>query len=70
MLKEDFSFLQVVSVVTSGLGCSIDSIDINGRRVSITCPGGKRQERQCAEAIGDILQENPQSKGMWPVCEY
>jgi hypothetical protein len=56
MLQEDLNFLQVVSIVTSRLGCSIDSIDIEGRTALITCPGGTDQEMECAMAIGEIME--------------
>jgi hypothetical protein len=35
MVQEDLNFLQVVSIVTSRFGCTIDSIDLEGRTVSI-----------------------------------
>jgi len=57
MLQEDISFLQIVSTVTSQFGCSILDVDLEERVVSITCPGGKEQEVECAMAIGEILEE-------------
>jgi len=36
MLQEDQDFLQIVSIVTSQLGCTIESVD--GRTISINCP--------------------------------
>ena len=60
MVQEDLHFIQVVSIVTSRFGCTIDSVDIEGRCVSITCPGGKDQEMECATAIGDIIPEKPE----------
>jgi len=65
MLQEDLNFLQVVSIVTSRLGCTIDSVDIDGRCVSITCPGGKEQESKCAMAIGDIIEGKRDSANIW-----
>jgi hypothetical protein len=56
MLKQDLNFLQIVSMVTSRLGCTIDSIDVEARTVSVTCPGGKEQETDCAIAIGEIIE--------------
>lgn len=65
MLQEDLNFLQVVSIVTSRFGCTIDSIDLEGRTVSITCPGGPQQEIECATAIGDIIEEKSESTSIW-----
>lgn len=56
MLKQDLNFLQIVSIVTSRLGCIIDSIDVDARTVLVTCPGGKEQETDCATAIGEIME--------------
>ncbi len=56
MLKQDLNFLQIVSIVTSRLGCTMDSIDVEARTVSITCPGGKEQETDCAAALGEIIE--------------
>lgn len=69
MLQEDLNFIQVVSIVTSGMGCTIDSIDSDGRAVSITCPGGKEQEMECAMAIGEIIEGKRDSKSVWALCE-
>ena len=69
MLSEDLNFVQVVSIVTSGMGCTIDSIDIEGRSVSITCPGGREQEMECAMAIGEIIEDKRDSKGVWALCQ-
>ena len=66
MLQEDLNFLQVVSIVTSRLGCTIDGIDLEGRAVSITCPGGKEQEIECATAIEEIIGKND-SASIWAV---
>ena len=68
MLKQDLNFVQVVSIVTSGMGCKIDSIDIKGRSVSITCPGGREQEIECAMAIGEIIEVKRDSKSVWAIC--
>ncbi|MBW2019942.1 MAG: hypothetical protein JRI58_08425 [Deltaproteobacteria bacterium] len=65
MLQEDLNFIQIVSIVTSRFGCTIDSIDIEGRTVSITCPGGKEQEIECAMAIGDIIEGRENAKDLW-----
>lgn len=65
MLREDLNFLQVVSIVTSRFGCTIDSIDLEGRTVSITCPGGKDQEVECATAIGHIIEGKPKPTNIW-----
>ena len=65
MVQEDLNFLQVVSIVTSRLGCAIDSVDIEGRCVSIMCPGGKEQEMECATAIGDIIEGKRDSANIW-----
>ena len=65
MLQEDLNFLQVVSVVTSRLGCSIDSIDIEGRTAFITCPGGTDQEMECATGIEQIMFRRPNATGIW-----
>lgn len=65
MLREDLNFLQVVSIVTSRFGCTIDSIDLEGRTVSITCPGGKEEEIECATAIGDIIEGKPKPMNIW-----
>jgi hypothetical protein len=69
MLSEDLNFVQVVSIVTSGMGCTIDTIDIEGRSVSITCPGGREQEMECAMAIGEIIEDKRDSKGVWALCQ-
>ena len=68
MLKQDLNFVQVVSIVTSGMGCKMDSIDIKGRSVSITCPGGREQEIECAIAIGEIIEGKRDSKSLWSMC--
>ena len=65
MLQKDLLFLQVVSIVTSRFKCTIDSIDPEGRTVSITCPGGKEEEIECAMAIGDIIEGKRDLKSMW-----
>ena len=65
MSKEELNFLQVVSLVTSHMGCTIDSVDIDGRNISIHCPKGKEQEIECATAIGNIMEDAPDSQGMW-----
>ncbi len=56
MLQEDQDFLQIVSIVTSQLGCTIESVD--GRSISINCPGGKDQEIKCAQVIEEIIEGN------------
>ncbi|NVM20924.1 MAG: hypothetical protein HWN68_04005 [Desulfobacterales bacterium] len=68
MLQEDLNFVQVVSIVASRFGCTIDSIDIETRTVSITCPGGTEQEIECAIAIGDVMEGKVDSKGIWALC--
>ena len=65
MLKQDLNFLQIVSIVTSRLGCTIDSIDVEGRTVSIACPGGKEQETDCAAAIGEIIEGTLDPEDQW-----
>ena len=65
MTEEELNFLQVVSVVTSRMGCIIDRVDIDGRNISIYCPKGKRQELECASAIGNIMEQELNSHGMW-----
>ena len=65
MVQKDLIFLQVVSIVTSRFKCSIDGIDTEGRTVSITCPGGKEEEIECAMAIGDILEGKSDPKSIW-----
>ena len=67
MLKEDLNFLQVVSIVTSRLGCTIDDIDLEGRTVSLTCPGGVEQEMECAMAIGEIIEGKRDCASVWAV---
>ena len=67
MLKEDLNFLQVVSIVTSRFGCTIDGIDLEGRTLSITCPRGKEQEIECATAIEDIMEGKRDSATIWAV---
>ncbi|NVM21235.1 MAG: hypothetical protein HWN68_05595 [Desulfobacterales bacterium] len=67
MLQEDLNFLQVVSIVTSRFGCTIDSIDPEGRTVSISCPGGKEKEVECAMALGEILEGKCDSQSIWAV---
>jgi len=68
MLQQDLNFLQIVSIVASRLGCTIDSIDVDTRTVSITCPGGKEQEIDCATAIGEIMEGtlDPQDPWVFP----
>lgn len=63
--QEDLNFIQVVSIVTSGMGCKIDSIDIKRRSISITCPGGKKQEIECAMAIGEIIDSKLDPRVVW-----
>ena len=70
MLQEELNFVQVVSIVTSGMGCTIDSIDVEGRSVSITCPGGREHEMECAMAIGEIIEGKRDSKGVWSLCQW
>jgi len=65
MLKQDLNFLQIVSMVTSRLGCTIDSIDVEARTVSVTCPGGKEQETDCAIAIGEIIEGTLDPEDPW-----
>ena len=67
MLQEDLSFMQIVSVVTSRFGCTIDSVDTEGRTLSITCPGGKEQEIECAMAIGEVVEGKRDIKSIWAV---
>jgi hypothetical protein len=50
------------------MGCKIDSIDIKGRSVSITCPGGIEQEIECAMTIGEIIEGKRDSKSVWAIC--
>ena len=69
MLQKDLLFLQVVSIVTSRFKCTIDSIDTEGRTVSITCPGGKEEEIECAMAIGDIIEGKRDLKSMWALYQ-
>ncbi len=64
MLKEDLHFLQVVSIVASRMGCTIDSVDADGRTVSITCPLGKQQEIECAAAIQDIMGDRVEAENL------
>ena len=68
MLQKDLNFVQIVSIVTSGMGCKIDSIDIKGRTVRISCPGGIEQEMECAMAIGEIIEGKRDSKSLWAMC--
>jgi hypothetical protein len=68
MSKEELSFLQVVSLVTSNMGCTIDNLDIDGRNITIYCPKGKRQEIECAIAIGNIMEGKPDARGLWALC--
>jgi hypothetical protein len=56
MLQGDLNFIQVVSLVVSRCGCAIEEIDLETRTMSITCPGGKEQEIECATAIGKIME--------------
>ncbi len=65
MLQEDLNFLQIVSIVTSRVGCTINDIDIEGRTACITCPGGKEHELECATAIGEIIEAKPDPNSMW-----
>jgi len=65
MLKQDLNFLQIVSMVTSRLGCTMDSIDVEARTVSVTCPGGKEQETDCAIAIGEIMEGTLDPEDAW-----
>jgi hypothetical protein len=65
MSEDELNFLQVVSMVTSRMGCTIDSIDIDGRNISIYCPLGRQQEIECAVAIGNIMDNRVDSHGMW-----
>ncbi len=65
MVQKDLVFLQVVSIVTSRFKCTIDGIDTEGRTVSITCPGGKEEEIECAMAICDIIEGKRDPKNMW-----
>jgi hypothetical protein len=69
MSKEELSFLQVVSLVTSNMGCTIDNLDIDGRNITIYCPKGKQQEIECAIAIGTIMEGKPDARGLWALCE-
>jgi hypothetical protein len=69
MLQEDLNFLQIVSIVTSRFGCTIDSIDTQSRTVSITCPGGNKQEIECVMAIEDIIEGKPDSASAWALCQ-
>ena len=68
MLQQDLNFVQIVSIITSGMGCKIDSIDIKGRSVSISCPGGIEQEIECAMTIGEIIEGKRDSKSVWAIC--
>ncbi len=68
VLQEDLNFIQVVSIVTSRMGCTIDTVDTKGRSVSITCPGGKEQEMGCAMAIGEIIEGKRDPNGIWALC--
>lgn len=65
MVQQDLDFLQVVSIVTSRFGCTIDNIDLDGRTVSITCPGGTEEEIECAMAIGDIIEGKSEPTSIW-----
>jgi len=69
MSKDELHFLQVVSLVTSQMGCTIKSVDIDGRNISIYCPKGKQQEIECATAIGNIMDDKLDSHGMWARCD-
>ena len=55
MVQEELDFLQIVSVVTSQIGCTMESVD--GKTIAINCPGGKDQELKCAKAIETIIEE-------------
>jgi hypothetical protein len=68
MVQEDLNFLQVVSIVTSRFGCAIDSIDLEGRTVSITCPGGTEEEIECAMAIEDIIEGKSEPTSIWALA--
>ena len=65
MLKQDLNFLQIVSIVTSRLGCTMDTIDVEARTVSITCPGGKEEETVCAAALGEIMEGTLDPEDPW-----
>ena len=69
MLKQDLNLLQIVSIVTSRLGCTIDSIDVEARTVWITCPGGKEREIDCAAAVGEILEGTLAPEDLWALPE-
>lgn len=47
------------------MGCTIDSIDVEARTVSITCPGGKEQQTDCAAAIGEIIEGTLDPEDPW-----
>jgi hypothetical protein len=68
MFREELSFLQVVSLVTSRMGCTIDKIDIDGKNISITCPRGRQQEMEVAVAIGKIMGEKANAQTMWALA--
>jgi hypothetical protein len=43
----------------------MDTIDVEARTVSITCPGGKEQETDCASAIGEIIEGTLDPEDPW-----
>ena len=69
MSEDELNFLQVVSLVTSRMGCTIDSVDMDGRNISIYCPKGKQQEIECAAAIGNIMEDKLDPHAMWARCD-
>ncbi|MDY6989209.1 MAG: hypothetical protein SWQ30_14255 [Thermodesulfobacteriota bacterium] len=69
MSEDELNFLQVVSLVTSRMGCTIDSVDMDGRNISICCPKGKQQEIECAAAIGNIMEDKLDPHAMWARCD-
>ena len=66
MIQQDLDFVQILSIVSSRFGCTIDDIDFENRSVAISCTSGKDQEIECAMALGDILQSQSDStRGVW-----
>jgi len=61
----DLMFLQVVSAITAQHRCEIVEVDLENRVVSISCPGGLREEIHCAIAIGEALEEAEQQKDVY-----
>jgi len=54
IIVNEEKFIQLVSLVVEQAGCFLESVD--EKQININCPGGEKQELECALAIHEATK--------------